>query len=96
MGRIIYKCEFGFVHNESTCRCQSDHIETRQVKCNKVDEHGGSSILVGSPTKDLYDRLQETVDNFFGPTVTPLVKTVLIQQLEHDVIVWLTDTEIRD
>lgn len=82
MGKANYVCEYGVTHSTANCRCMSDHVSTRQVKCDVPDEHS---------IKPLRGRLEGTIDSFFGSIIMPVVRDSLLDKLEQDVSEWLIE-----
>ena len=94
MGRINYVCEFGEVHSTANCRCMDSHVTTRQVKCD-LPEHANkfmADIETGEKIlQPLRERLEKTVDGFFGNLMMQVVKDALLDTLEKDVSEWLIE-----
>ena len=95
MGKFNYVCEFGEVHRTDNCRCMSTHVSVRHIECDVVEEHAGKDIAEAktgeSLLKTLHERLEETVDSFFGAIIMPVVKKSLVDKLEQDVSEWLIE-----
>ena len=94
-------CEFGELHG--TCRCPSDNKAVIKVPCDRPGEHKPvknkpwSDIIeewsedIVDSQKPLRERLEVTVDAFFGNIIMSAVKVSLLDKLEQDVKDWLFD-----
>lgn len=93
MGKINYTCEFGVVHKTATCRCTSNHVETRPFKCLVPEEHGAVKEDVSLTVKHLRARLEDRLRKNLGDIILPLVIDDLAYALEKDVRDWLREKE---
>ena len=92
MGRINKVCEFGFIHETSRCRCMDSHVTRRQIKCDVPERHGENKGVA----KTLRERLEVSVDSFFGIWISSEARGLLVDKLELAVKDWLLDFSNHD